>query len=48
MDVFFAPRERGKGIMPTATTYGHHFTKGLKDAGIGSYSPWYKRFGSIN
>jgi integrase len=34
MDVLFAPRERGKGTMPTATTYGYHFSKALKAAGI--------------
>lgn len=32
--VFFAPRERGKGTMPTATTYGHHFKKAAKSAGL--------------
>jgi integrase len=34
LDVFFAPRERGKGIMPTATTYGYHFKKACKGAGL--------------
>ncbi|WP_307847220.1 tyrosine-type recombinase/integrase [Streptomyces sp. F63] len=34
LDVLFAPRERGKGTMPTATTYGYHFRKALKEAGI--------------
>ncbi|MFF6847969.1 tyrosine-type recombinase/integrase [Streptomyces antimycoticus] len=31
-EVLFAPRERGKGVMPTATTYGYHFRKALKAA----------------
>ena len=34
LEVLFAPRERGKGTMPTATTYTYHFKKALKDAGI--------------
>ncbi|MER6358850.1 tyrosine-type recombinase/integrase [Streptomyces sp. NPDC001634] len=34
LEVLFAPRERGKGTMPTATTYTYHFRKALKDAGI--------------
>ncbi|MFJ6695765.1 tyrosine-type recombinase/integrase [Streptomyces sp. NPDC091272] len=34
IEVLFAPRERGKGIMPTANTYSYHFRKALKDAGI--------------
>lgn len=34
MEVLFAPRERGKGTMPTATTYAYHFGKALKTAGI--------------
>jgi hypothetical protein len=34
LDVFFAPRERGKSTMPTATTYTYHFKKALKDASI--------------
>lgn len=33
-EVLFAPRDRGKGIMPTATTYAYHFRKALTDAGI--------------
>ncbi|MGW7002617.1 tyrosine-type recombinase/integrase [Streptomyces sp. NPDC054933] len=33
-EVLFAPRDRGKGTMPTATTYAYHFRKALKDAGI--------------
>ncbi|MBT2418089.1 site-specific integrase [Streptomyces sp. ISL-22] len=34
LEVLFAPRERGKGTMPTATTYAYHFKKALKDAGL--------------
>ncbi|MGW4762325.1 tyrosine-type recombinase/integrase [Streptomyces pseudogriseolus] len=34
IEVFFAPRDRGKDVMPTATTYGYHFTRALKAAGI--------------
>ncbi|GGU41798.1 integrase [Streptomyces albospinus] len=34
MEVLFAPRDRGKGTMPTATTYAYHFRKALKDAAI--------------
>lgn len=34
LEVFFAPRERGKGTMPTATTYAYHFKKALKAAGL--------------
>jgi integrase len=34
MQVLFAPRERGKRTMPTATTYGYHFKKALTAAGI--------------
>ncbi len=34
VEVFFAPRERGKGIMPTASTYGYHWRKALKAAGL--------------
>ncbi|MFG2251611.1 tyrosine-type recombinase/integrase [Streptomyces mirabilis] len=34
LDVLFAPRERGKSTMPTATTYAYHFKKALKDAGV--------------
>ncbi|WP_338672659.1 site-specific integrase [Streptomyces sp. SCSIO 30461] len=34
VETFFAPRERGKGTMPTATTYAYHFRKALKEAGI--------------
>ncbi|MFE3375806.1 tyrosine-type recombinase/integrase [Streptomyces anulatus] len=32
--VLFAPRLRGKGIMPTATTYAYHFRKALRNAGL--------------
>lgn len=34
VEVLFAPRDRGKNVMPTATTYSYHFTRALKDAGI--------------
>ncbi|MFF9560714.1 tyrosine-type recombinase/integrase [Streptomyces albus] len=34
LDVLFSPRERGKGLMPTATTYGYHFRKALIAAGL--------------
>ncbi|MFI5861843.1 tyrosine-type recombinase/integrase [Streptomyces sp. NPDC051546] len=34
VEVFFAPRERGKGIMPTASTYGYHWRKAVKAAGL--------------
>ncbi|RPF45713.1 site-specific recombinase XerD [Streptomyces sp. Ag109_G2-6] len=34
LEVFFAPRERGKGTMPTATTYGYHFKKACRAAGL--------------
>ncbi|SHI00512.1 tyrosine-type recombinase/integrase [Streptomyces sp. 3214.6] len=34
VEVLFAPRERGKGTMPTANTYGYHFRKALMDAGL--------------
>jgi integrase len=34
LDVLFAPRERGKNTMPTATTYAYHFKKALKEASI--------------
>jgi integrase len=34
MEVLFAPRDRGKGTMPTATTYAHHFRQALKAAGL--------------
>lgn len=32
--VLFSPRERGKGVMPTASTYGYHWHKALKKAGL--------------
>lgn len=34
LEVLFAPRERGKGTMPTATTYAYHFRKACKAAGL--------------
>ncbi|MFJ5045598.1 tyrosine-type recombinase/integrase [Streptomyces sp. NPDC088719] len=34
VDVFFAPRERGKGTMPTANTYSYHFRKACVAAGL--------------
>ncbi|MEU5433859.1 tyrosine-type recombinase/integrase [Streptomyces sp. NPDC020719] len=34
VEVFFAPRERGKGTMPTANTYSYHFRKACKAAGL--------------
>ncbi|MFF3691993.1 tyrosine-type recombinase/integrase [Streptomyces sp. NPDC002221] len=34
VEVYFPPRERGKGIMPTANTYGYHFRKACKAAGL--------------
>ncbi|TKA06328.1 tyrosine-type recombinase/integrase [Actinacidiphila oryziradicis] len=34
MEVLFAPRDRAKGTMPTATTYAYHFRQALKAAGI--------------
>ncbi|MFC9880269.1 tyrosine-type recombinase/integrase [Streptomyces libani] len=34
MEVLFAPRDRGKGVMPTANTYAYHFRKALKAAGL--------------
>ncbi|WP_328750261.1 site-specific integrase [Streptomyces sp. NBC_00285] len=33
LEVFFVPRQRGKGRMPTASTYGYHFTKACVSAG---------------
>ncbi|WP_405863154.1 site-specific integrase [Streptomyces sp. NBC_01515] len=32
--VFFAPRQGGKGTMPTASTYGYHFKKACRVAGL--------------
>jgi integrase len=34
LEVFFAPRQRGKGVMPTAFTYGYHFKKACESAGL--------------
>jgi integrase len=34
LEALFAPRERGKGTMPTASTYGYHFRKACKAAGL--------------
>ncbi|WP_244904761.1 tyrosine-type recombinase/integrase [Streptomyces prasinopilosus] len=34
LEVFFAPRRRGKGEMPTASTYGYHFRKVCVSAGL--------------
>ncbi|MFE9307356.1 tyrosine-type recombinase/integrase [Streptomyces sp. NPDC088353] len=34
LEVFFAPRQRGKGVMPTASTYGYHFKKACVSAGL--------------
>ncbi|WP_282694124.1 site-specific integrase [Streptomyces sp. CC208A] len=34
LEVFFAPRWRGKGAMPTASTYGYHFRKACVSAGL--------------
>ena len=34
LEVFFAPRQRGKGTMPTASTYGYHFKKACRLAGL--------------
>ncbi|MDQ0751060.1 hypothetical protein QF034_005291 [Streptomyces africanus] len=34
LEVFFAPRQRGKGVMPTASTYGYHFRKASVSAGL--------------
>jgi integrase len=32
--VFFAPRQRDTGAMPTASTYGYHFKKACRSAGL--------------
>ncbi|MGW7074615.1 tyrosine-type recombinase/integrase [Streptomyces sp. NPDC054866] len=32
--VLFGPRDRGKGTMPTATTYAYHFRKAVGKAGL--------------
>lgn len=37
IEVYFAPRERGKGTMPTATTYGYHWRKALTAAGLNTH-----------
>ncbi|MGW7028180.1 tyrosine-type recombinase/integrase [Streptomyces xanthophaeus] len=34
LEALFAPRERGKGKMPTASTYGYHWRKALIAAGV--------------
>ncbi|WP_330173812.1 site-specific integrase [Streptomyces sp. NBC_01498] len=34
LEVFFAPRQRGKGVMPTASTYGYHFKKACASVGL--------------
>lgn len=34
LEVFFAPRQRGKGAMPTASIYGYHFKKACRLAGL--------------
>jgi hypothetical protein len=34
LEVFFAPCQRGKGVMPTASTYGYHFRKASVSAGL--------------
>ncbi|MEV8412283.1 tyrosine-type recombinase/integrase [Streptomyces niveus] len=34
LDVFFAPRQRGKGVMSTVSTYGYHFKKACVSAGL--------------
>ncbi|MFD8632361.1 tyrosine-type recombinase/integrase [Streptomyces sp. NPDC059533] len=34
LEVLFAPRERGKGNMPTASTYGYHWRKALTGASV--------------
>ncbi|MFC8128460.1 tyrosine-type recombinase/integrase [Streptomyces sp. NPDC057302] len=45
LEVFFAPRQRGKGVMPTASTYGYHFKKACASAdlvdvdGTAKYTP---------
>ncbi|MBM7771990.1 integrase [Actinokineospora baliensis] len=42
VEVFFAPRQRGKGTMPTATTYGYHWVKALKACGLVTLSGKHK------
>ncbi|MFE2375856.1 tyrosine-type recombinase/integrase [Streptomyces sp. NPDC059398] len=34
LEVFFAPRLRGKGVMPTVSTYSYHFQKACVSAGL--------------
>lgn len=34
LEVFFAPRQLGKGTMPTVSTYGYHFKKACLSAGL--------------
>jgi integrase len=34
LEVFFGPRQCGKGVMPTASTYGYHFRKACVSAGL--------------
>lgn len=34
LEVFFAPRQCGKGVMPTSSTYGYHFKKACVSAGL--------------
>ncbi|MFJ9622157.1 tyrosine-type recombinase/integrase [Streptomyces sp. NPDC101181] len=34
LEVLFAPRQRGKGVMPTASTFGYHFKKACVAAGV--------------
>jgi len=36
LGVLFSPRERGKGYMPTASTFGYHWRKAVKAAGLES------------
>ncbi|MFJ9522543.1 tyrosine-type recombinase/integrase [Kitasatospora sp. NPDC101801] len=41
VEVLFSPRERGKGYIPTASTFGYHWNKALKAAGLegSGYTP---------
>ncbi len=34
LEVFFSPRQRGKGVMPTASTFGYHCKKACVAAGV--------------
>ena len=36
LEVLFSPRERGKGYMPTASTFGYHWRKAVRSAGLES------------